>query len=107
MPWRQRLGEALLLLLAARARRAPRCGRARGRPRPSPRRAASTSLWKNGSVVAELVAVADRAADDPAQHVAAALVAGQHAVGDQERAGADVVGDDAQRAVDRQVGSCA
>ncbi len=45
----------------------------------------------------ELVAVADRAADDPAQHVAAALVAGDHAVDDQERAGADVVGDHAQR----------
>ena len=43
----------------------------------------------------ELVAVADRAADDAAQHVAAALVAGNHAVDDQEGAGADVVGDDA------------
>ena len=44
----------------------------------------------------ELVAVADRAADDPAQHVAAPLVAGDDAVDDQERAGADVVGDHAQ-----------
>ena len=41
--------------------------------------------------------MADRAADDPAQHVAAALVRGQHAVGDQERARTDVVGDHAQR----------
>ncbi len=46
---------------------------------------------------AELVAVAQRAANDPAQHVAAALVAGQHAVDDQEGRGADVVGDHAQR----------
>ena len=44
----------------------------------------------------ELVAVADRAADDPAQHVAAALAAGDHAVDDQERARADVIGDHAQ-----------
>ena len=47
---------------------------------------------------AELVAVADGAADDPAQHVAAAFVGGQHAVDDEERAGADVIGDHAQRA---------
>ena len=46
-------------------------------------------------LLAELVAVADRAPDDPAQHVAAALVAGNDAVDDQEGAGADVVGDDA------------
>ncbi len=39
------------------------------------------------------VRVPHRAAHDPAQHVAAALVGGQHAVGDQERAGAQVVGD--------------
>ena len=46
-------------------------------------------------LLAELVAVADRATDDPAQHVAAAFVAGDHAVDDQERARADVVGDHA------------
>ncbi|OPZ06361.1 MAG: hypothetical protein BWZ09_00430 [Alphaproteobacteria bacterium ADurb.BinA305] len=46
---------------------------------------------------AELVAVADGAADDAAQHVAAALVARGHAVGDQEGAGADVVGQHLQR----------
>ena len=33
---------------------------------------------------AELVAVADRAADDAAQHIAAPFVAGDHAIGDQE-----------------------
>ena len=46
--------------------------------------------------------MADGAPNDPAQHVAAPLVGGQHTVEDQEAAGADVVGDDAQRgAVDR------
>ena len=43
---------------------------------------------------AEEPAVADRAADDPAEHVAAPLVRRQHAVGDEERDGPDVVGDD-------------
>ena len=42
---------------------------------------------------AEQVGVAHGAAHDPAQHVAAALVRGQHAVGDQERGRAQVVGD--------------
>ena len=46
----------------------------------------------------ELVTVADRTADDPPQHVAAALVARRHAVDHQEGAGADVIGDHAQRA---------
>ena len=50
-------------------------------------------LVEEGGARAELVAVADGAADDAAQHVAAAFVAGDHAVGDQEGAGADVVGD--------------
>jgi hypothetical protein len=44
-------------------------------------------------------AVARRAAQDPAQHVAAALVRGQHAVADQEGEGARVVGDHVQRDV--------
>jgi hypothetical protein len=48
-------------------------------------------LWKKGAR-AELPAVADGAADDAAQDVAAPFVAGDHAVGDQEGAGADVVG---------------
>ncbi len=46
---------------------------------------------------AELVAVADGAADDAAQHIAAAFVAGDDAVGDQEGTGADVVGQHLQR----------
>ena len=38
--------------------------------------------------------MADRAADDPAQDVAAALVRGQDPVGDEERHRARVIGDD-------------
>ena len=47
----------------------------------------------------ELVAVANGPADDPAQHVAAAFVARDHAVHDQEAAGADVVRDDVERRI--------
>ena len=43
---------------------------------------------------AEQPAVADRAAQDPAQDVAPPLVAGKDVVGDEERDGARVVGDD-------------
>ena len=45
-------------------------------------------------VAAEEPAVADRAAHDPAQDIAAALVRREHAVGDEERDGAAVVRDD-------------
>ena len=48
--------------------------------------------------------MAHGAAHDPAQHIAAALVRGQHAVGDQERGGAQVVGDDPVGAPVRPVG---
>ena len=41
--------------------------------------------------------MAHRAAHDPAQHVAAAFVRRQHAVGDQERRRAQMIGDHAQR----------
>ena len=41
--------------------------------------------------------MAHRAAHDPAQHIAAALVRRQHAVGDQERRRAQMIGDHAQR----------
>ena len=54
---------------------------------------------------AELVAVAQAAADDSAQHVAAVLVGGQDAVGDQKRRGTGMVGDDAQRRI-VAVGRC-
>ena len=43
--------------------------------------------------------VAHAAPEDPAQHVAAALVGRQHPVGDQHHRGAHVVGDDPQRDV--------
>ena len=46
---------------------------------------------------AQLVAVPDRAARDTAQHVAAAGIAGDNAIDDRERTGADVVGDHFQR----------
>ena len=42
---------------------------------------------------AEQLGVAHGAAHDPAQHIAAALVRRQHAVGDQERGRAQVIGD--------------
>ncbi len=48
---------------------------------------------------AEEAQVADRAAQHAAQHVAPALVGGQHAVAHQHDAGAQVVGDDPQRDV--------
>ena len=48
---------------------------------------------------AELVAVAEAAANDAAEHVAALLVAGQNAVGDEESGRPGVVGDDAQRRI--------
>ena len=52
---------------------------------------------------ADDVRVAHRAAHDPAQHIAPALIGGQHAVGDQEAGRAQMVGDhpvrDGMRAV--------
>ncbi len=48
---------------------------------------------------AELLAVPHRAAHDLAQHVAAPLVRRHDAVGDEERHGAQVIGDDAHRDV--------
>ena len=54
---------------------------------------------EEGGAHAELVAVTNRAADDAAQHVAAAFVAGDDAIDDQEGTGADVVGDDLERVV--------
>ena len=52
---------------------------------------------EEGLGLSQLVAVAQRAADDAAQDVAAAFVAGNDAVDDQERTGADMVGDDLER----------
>ena len=51
----------------------------------------------------ENLGVAHGAAHDPAQHVAAALVRRQHAVGDQKGGGAQMVGDDAVRGALRPV----
>ena len=49
--------------------------------------------------LSELVAVTNGPADDSPQHIPAALVARNYAVDDEERAGADMVGDHAQRDV--------
>ena len=46
---------------------------------------------------AEQLRVTHRAAHDPAQHIATALVRGQHAVGDEEGRGTQMVRDDAER----------
>ena len=61
------------------------------------RRQRRNQLMEEGAFGAQLVAVTDRAAHDPAQHVAAPFVGRQHPVGDQERGGADVIGDHPQR----------
>ncbi len=53
-------------------------------------------LVEERGLLAQLVAVADGAAHDAALHVAAAFVAGDHAVAHQEGGGADVVGNHAQ-----------
>jgi hypothetical protein len=50
-------------------------------------------------LLAEDVTVAQRAADDPAQDIAASLVRRQHAIDDQKAACTDVIGDHAQRLV--------
>jgi hypothetical protein len=54
-------------------------------------------LVEEGRACAQLVAMADGTAGDAAQHIAAAGVAGNHAVADRERAGADVVGNHLER----------
>jgi len=54
-------------------------------------------LVEERAFLAELVAVADSATDDPAQHIAATVIGRQRAIGNQESAGADMVGDDFQR----------
>ena len=54
---------------------------------------------------AEQMGVAHRPAHDPAQHIAPALVGRQHAVGDQEARGAQMVGDHPVAGLARAVGS--
>ena len=53
-------------------------------------------LIEERTVDAEELAVAGGSSQQAAQHVAAALIAGQHAVADHKGSRADVVGDDAQ-----------
>jgi hypothetical protein len=52
---------------------------------------------EEAAVGAQLVTVTTSAADDPAQHVTTAFVGRQHAIGDQETGGTDVVGDHLER----------
>ena len=56
-------------------------------------------LIEERTVDAKQLAVAGGSSQQAAQHIAAALVAGQHAVADHKGSRADVVGDDAQRHV--------
>ena len=60
-------------------------------------------LRQEAGLDADPAALQDRAPHDPAQDVAAVLVGGHDAVGDQERHAARVVGEDAQRAVGLRV----
>ena len=60
---------------------------------------------RDGLVDAGAAGGQDGPAHDAAQHVAPALVGGQHAVGDEHGEGAAVVGQHAQRDVGRRVGS--
>ena len=53
-------------------------------------------LVKKRRLLAQLVAMANRSADDAALHVATAFVGRVHAVADEERGGTDMVGNDAQ-----------
>ena len=56
-------------------------------------------LVEEGLMHAQQSSVTGRPAQQTAQHIAASLVGGQHAVADHEGGGTDVVGDDAQRDV--------
>ena len=47
--------------------------------------------------MAELVAVTQGATNDSAQHIAASLITGDHAIDDEEGAGANMIGDDVER----------
>ena len=61
-------------------------------------------LVEEGRLLTQLVTVTDRAADDAALHIATAFVAGNDPIGHQERGGAQVVSNHAQRR-DTQVGA--
>ena len=66
---------------------------------PTPNRSITASATRPVSLVGNpgQPAMADRAADQAAQHVPALDIGRQHAVGDQERRGAEVVADDPSR----------
>src|SRR3546814_4377774 len=60
------------------------------------------SDWSSDVCSSDLVA--HRAAHDPAQHIAAAFVRRQHAVGDEEARRAQMIGDDAVAGLRRALG---
>ena len=67
-----------------------------GEGRPHLRRQGGNQVVEEGLLLAELVAVADGAANDAAQDITPPLVARGDAIDDEEGGGADVVGDDPQ-----------
>ena len=69
-------------------------GPARDRRRPFRRPAPAPAGASAARLGAEQMGVAHRAAHDPAEDIAPALVGRQHAVGDQEARGAQMIGDD-------------
>ena len=84
-PALERLLEAGLLQLQRLGDQRLRRGSAPHRPGPSAATSAGTSFHISGSVQPMMVRMAHGAAHDPAQHIAAAFVRRQHAIGDQER----------------------
>ena len=70
---------------------------------PHPLHHAVAELCDERPLDLEHLALADRAPQDPAQHVAAVLVRGHHPVGHQEGGGAAVIGQHAQRPGGREV----
>ena len=67
-----------------------------GEGRAHLRRQGGDQLVEKGLLLTELVAVADSAADDAAQDIAAPLIARGDAIDDEKGGGANVVGDDPQ-----------
>ena len=97
----QGLGEALLLGLEHARHALLRLGQLRIGLAHDAREILDQAV-EEGLGLAELVAVADGAADDAPQHVAASFIARNHAVDDEEGGRADVVGDDLER-IARQI----
>ena len=102
-PTRQRPQEGFLLTGNDLRCRLPRLGQLRERLAHLPHQCGQERRYERLADAERLVAVADRAAQDPAEHVAAARVARQRPVRDGDGEGADVVGHDAHRHADALV----